>query len=36
MPAKVFLDTNIIIYCYSQSEPDKQQIAIDCVQAGGP
>jgi predicted nucleic acid-binding protein len=36
MPAKVFLDTNIIIYCYSQSEPDKQQIAIDCVQAGSP
>lgn len=36
MPAKVFLDTNIIIYCYSQSEPDKQQIAIDCLQSGNP
>lgn len=36
MPVKNFLDTNIIIYSYSQDEPDKQQRAIECVQAGTP
>lgn len=25
MPANIFLDTNIIIYGYSEDEPDKQQ-----------
>lgn len=33
MSAKVFLDTNIIIYGYSQDEPDKQQRARECAQA---
>ena len=36
MPAKVFLDTNIIIYGYSEDEPDKQQCAVECMQAGTP
>jgi predicted nucleic acid-binding protein len=34
MSDRVFLDTNILIYGYSQDEPDKQQRAIDCVQSG--
>lgn len=34
MPDKVFLDTNILIYGYSQDEADKQQRAIECVQSG--
>ena len=34
MPDKVFLDTNILIYGYSQDEPDKQKRAIECVQSG--
>ena len=34
MSDKVFLDTNILIYGYSQDEPDKQQQAIECVQSG--
>jgi len=34
MSDKVFLDTNILIYGYSQDEPEKQQCAIDCVQSG--
>ncbi len=33
MSAKAFLDTNIIIYGYSQDEPDKQQRARECAQA---
>lgn len=33
MSAKVFLDTNIIIYGYSQDEPGKQQRARECAQA---
>ncbi|HSM82811.1 MAG TPA: hypothetical protein VLS96_14065 [Nodosilinea sp.] len=33
MNAKAFLDTNIIIYGYSQDEPDKQQRACECAQA---
>jgi predicted nucleic acid-binding protein len=36
MPANVFLDTNVIIYSYSQDEPDKQERAIACVQSGKP
>jgi predicted nucleic acid-binding protein len=34
MADKIFLDTNIIIYCYSQDELDKQQCALECVQLG--
>jgi predicted nucleic acid-binding protein len=33
MSANVFLDTNIIIYGYSQDEPEKQQRARECAQA---
>lgn len=33
MSAKAFLDTNIIIYGYSQDEPDKQQRARECAQS---
>lgn len=29
----VFIDTNILIYGYSQDEPDKQQKAINCIQS---
>ena len=36
MPANIFLDTNIIIYCYSQDEPNKQQRALESVQSGTP
>jgi len=36
MPAKIFLDTNIIIYCYSQDEPNKQERALECVRSGMP
>jgi predicted nucleic acid-binding protein len=36
MPANIFLDTNIIIYGYSEDEPDKQQCAVECMQAGTP
>jgi predicted nucleic acid-binding protein len=32
MTAKAFLDTNIIIYGYSQDEPEKQQCARECTQ----
>jgi len=32
MSAKAFLDTNIIIYGYSQDEPDKQQRVRECAQ----
>jgi predicted nucleic acid-binding protein len=34
MSAQVFLDTNILIYGYSQDEPDKRQRAIECIQSG--
>ena len=34
MPDKVFLDTNVLIYGYSQDEPDKQQRSIECAQSG--
>ena len=36
MSDKVFLDTNIIIYGYSQDEPKKQKLALKCLQAGNP
>jgi predicted nucleic acid-binding protein len=32
MTAKTFLDTNIIIYGYSQDEPEKQKYAHECAQ----
>ena len=32
MSVKAFLDTNILIYVYSQDEPIKQQQAIACTQ----
>jgi predicted nucleic acid-binding protein len=32
MTAKSFLDTNIIIYGYSQDEPEKQKCAHECAQ----
>lgn len=35
MPDKVFIDTNVLIYGYSEDEPDKRQRAIDCVRSGG-
>jgi predicted nucleic acid-binding protein len=31
MPDKVFIDTNVLIYGYSEDEPNKRQQAIDCV-----
>ena len=34
MPDKVFFDTNVLIYGYSEDEPDKRQRAIDCVRSG--
>ncbi|NCQ97900.1 PIN domain-containing protein [Microcystis aeruginosa] len=34
MPDKVFIDTNVLIYGYSEDEPDKRQQAIDCVRSG--
>ncbi|MFM7905063.1 MAG: PIN domain-containing protein [Microcystis sp.] len=34
MPDKVFIDTNVLIYGYSEDEPDKRQRAIDCVRLG--
>ena len=34
MPDKVFIDTNVLIYGYSEDEPDKRQRAIDCVRSG--
>ena len=29
MKDKVFLDTNILIYVYSVTEPEKQKVAIE-------
>jgi predicted nucleic acid-binding protein len=34
MPDKVFIDTNVLIYGYSEDEPDQRQRAIDCVRSG--
>ena len=33
MPDKVFIDTNVLIYAYSEDEPDKRQRVIDCVRS---
>jgi predicted nucleic acid-binding protein len=34
MPDKVFIDTNVLIYAYSEDDPDKRQRVIDCVRSG--
>lgn len=34
IPDKVFIDTNLLIYVYSQDEPSKQQQAMACIQRG--
>jgi len=34
MSDRVFIDTNILIYGYSQDEPYKQQRALECIQSG--
>ncbi len=36
MPAESFLDSNIMIYVYSQDEPEKQQRALECARSGSP
>lgn len=33
MPASVFIDSNILIYTYSEDEPEKSAIALQCAQA---
>ena len=33
MPAKVFLDSNILIYLYSEDESEKADLAQQCAQA---
>ena len=32
MPDKVFLDTNVLIYLYSEDEPEKANLALNCAQ----
>ncbi len=32
MSDKIFLDTNILVYCFSVTEPDKQQMAQEIAQ----
>lgn len=32
MPAKVFLDSNVLIYLYSEDEPEKAALALKCAQ----
>lgn len=32
MPAKVFLDSNVLIYLYSEDEPEKAALAQQCAQ----
>ncbi len=32
MTGKIFLDTNVLVYCYTQTEPLKQSLAIDLAQ----
>lgn len=32
MPAKVFLDSNVLIYLYSEDEPEKAELAQQCAQ----
>jgi predicted nucleic acid-binding protein len=36
MPAERFLDTNILLYLYSEDEPDKRKLAQQLVQDGTP
>ena len=31
MPDNIFLDTNILVYTYSSTEPEKQKLAQQCV-----
>jgi predicted nucleic acid-binding protein len=31
MKDRVFLDTNVLVYLYSEDEPDKQAVAIDAM-----
>ncbi len=31
MTGKVFIDTNILVYAYDMSEPDKQEKALSCL-----
>ncbi len=33
MNDRIFLDTNIVIYCYAETEPTKQAIATELAQA---
>lgn len=32
MPAKVFLDSNVLIYVYSEDESEKATLALQCAQ----
>ena len=32
MPAKVFLDSNVLIYVYSEDESEKAELALQCAQ----
>ncbi|HMT92492.1 hypothetical protein [uncultured Thiothrix sp.] len=32
MPAKFFLDSNVLIYLYSEDEPEKATLALKCAQ----
>jgi predicted nucleic acid-binding protein len=32
MPAKVFLDSNVLLYLYSEDEPEKAALALQCAQ----
>lgn len=35
MPAKAFLDTNVLIYLYSEDESEKANLALQCAQEPG-
>lgn len=32
MPDSVFIDTNVLVYLYSETEPDKLKIAKQCIE----
>lgn len=32
MPASIFIDSNILLYAYSEDEPEKSAIALQCAQ----
>jgi predicted nucleic acid-binding protein len=34
MENKIFLDTNVLIYAYSETEPDKRKTALEILQRG--